>query len=189
MRITEKLIFRAFVEMLEEQPLHKITVTGIVRRCEINRNTFYYHFRDIPDLIERLAETQTRQILSDRRRFRRPLTFLFYLMLLAVKYKKVLLNLYHSEMQAVLDRQIEVICHFYAHRYITEIRNMPGHSPLSAKDTELLIRYWRTLTNGIFLDWLRHDMEYDLLHAVKRLCVLVAAKRLPAPDMAVQRRK
>ena len=42
----------AFWELLAERNYHKITVTDIAEDCGINRMTFYYHFRDIYDLVE-----------------------------------------------------------------------------------------------------------------------------------------
>ena len=54
---TRKAIIEAFVKLLNERPLNKITIKDIVEECGINRNTFYYHFRDVPDLIEASART------------------------------------------------------------------------------------------------------------------------------------
>ena len=51
MNRTELAIITAFWQLLEEKPYNKITVKNIVERCDINRNTFYYHFQDIPDLL------------------------------------------------------------------------------------------------------------------------------------------
>lgn len=42
---TKEIIRDAFWELLEEKPYNKITVQDIVNRCQVNRNTFYYHFR------------------------------------------------------------------------------------------------------------------------------------------------
>ena len=45
---TKEIIIQTLLELLNEKPLAKITVKDIVERCGVNRNTFYYHFRDIP---------------------------------------------------------------------------------------------------------------------------------------------
>ena len=45
---TREAIINAFTQLLDERPLNKITVKDIVARCDINRNTFYYYFPDIP---------------------------------------------------------------------------------------------------------------------------------------------
>ena len=53
---TRQAIMKAFMQLLEERPLNKITVKDIVEVCGINRNTFYYHFEDIPSLIEAIVK-------------------------------------------------------------------------------------------------------------------------------------
>ncbi len=49
---TQKAILSTFQQMLEEMPFEKITVSALVRRCEISSNTFYYHYSDIYDLLD-----------------------------------------------------------------------------------------------------------------------------------------
>ena len=49
---TKEIIAKTFTELLDEKPMSKITVKDIVERCGVNRNTFYYHFKDIYDLVE-----------------------------------------------------------------------------------------------------------------------------------------
>ena len=47
MKRTKELLTDTFWELLEEKAYSKITVNDIVSRCDVNRNTFYYHFQDI----------------------------------------------------------------------------------------------------------------------------------------------
>lgn len=51
---SKKLIISALVDLLQEKPLDKITVTDVVNRAQINRGTFYAHFADVPDVINHL---------------------------------------------------------------------------------------------------------------------------------------
>lgn len=53
---TRELIRNAFVDLLEETDLEKITVNRITERATINRVTFYLHYRDIPDMIDKIAD-------------------------------------------------------------------------------------------------------------------------------------
>ena len=48
---TRQAIQSSFCRLLAEKPLNKISVRDIVEDCGINRNSFYYHFQDIPTLI------------------------------------------------------------------------------------------------------------------------------------------
>ena len=40
---TQNLILETFANMLEQTPLDKITVTALIKECNIGKNTFYYH--------------------------------------------------------------------------------------------------------------------------------------------------
>ena len=59
---SRKLIMEAFVDLLSEKPLDKITVTDVVNRAQINRGTFYAHYRDIPDVLDHLIHQMFIQI-------------------------------------------------------------------------------------------------------------------------------
>lgn len=47
----KRLLANALIELTEEKPLSKITITDIVSRAGAGRQTFYNHFRDKNDLI------------------------------------------------------------------------------------------------------------------------------------------
>ena len=48
---TKKLILQEFKKLLSKYSLDKITVSQITDKCNIKRQTFYYHFHDIYDLL------------------------------------------------------------------------------------------------------------------------------------------
>ena len=48
---TKFAIAFAFKELLLEKSIDKITINDITEKCGINRQTFYYHFHDIYELI------------------------------------------------------------------------------------------------------------------------------------------
>lgn len=49
---TQKLIIETFEDMPKRMPLEKITVTALIKECNIGRNTFYYHYEDIYVLLD-----------------------------------------------------------------------------------------------------------------------------------------
>ncbi|MGN1140766.1 MAG: TetR/AcrR family transcriptional regulator [Oliverpabstia sp.] len=55
-RYTCMVIRQSFFQLLKEKPVSKITVKEICDRSEINRATFYKHYRDPFDLLERIEE-------------------------------------------------------------------------------------------------------------------------------------
>ena len=61
---SRKMINEALADLLTEKPLDKITVTDVVNRADINRGTFYAHYKDIPDVVDHLIQ-QTFSIIRD----------------------------------------------------------------------------------------------------------------------------
>lgn len=48
---TEYKLAEALKNMMTEMPIDEISVTAIAKKCHVNRQTFYYHFHDIYDLL------------------------------------------------------------------------------------------------------------------------------------------
>ena len=59
---TKKALMASFAKLLNEKPFDKITVQDIVDDCQVNRNTFYYHFQDIYMLLECLLEEECQKV-------------------------------------------------------------------------------------------------------------------------------
>lgn len=55
---TKRFLAQTLKEMIRETPLRKVTVKDLCARCKVNRGTFYYHFRDIQDLINWIYHTE-----------------------------------------------------------------------------------------------------------------------------------
>lgn len=61
---TRQLLRDAFVELLEEMDVEKISVNRLAERATINRVTFYLHYRDIPDMMDKMADDMINHITS-----------------------------------------------------------------------------------------------------------------------------
>ena len=61
---TKQELSAALKWTMEKKPLSKITVSELVRTCDINRNTFYYHFNDIYDLLKWTFEQEAIEVVK-----------------------------------------------------------------------------------------------------------------------------
>lgn len=61
---TKDLIINAYLELAskENQEVEKISITDIVDECQISRQTFYYHFKDIDEMLRWAFENETKVI-------------------------------------------------------------------------------------------------------------------------------
>lgn len=59
---TKNLIKEEFLNLLEERSFNSITISMISDRCEINRNTFYYHYEDIYCLVNEILQDEIKKV-------------------------------------------------------------------------------------------------------------------------------
>ncbi len=59
---TRQMLKAALVELLQEMDMEKISVNSLAKRATINRVTFYLHYRDLPDMLEKMAEEMIHEI-------------------------------------------------------------------------------------------------------------------------------
>ena len=55
--------------LLLQKPLSKITISDITEDCGINRMTFYYHFKDIYDLVEWSCQEDASRALAGNKTY------------------------------------------------------------------------------------------------------------------------
>ena len=69
-RVTKMLIRKQFTELLAAKPIQSITVRELCERTGINRSTFYNHYRDVYDLLEKIEEEMLAELaVSDAAAF------------------------------------------------------------------------------------------------------------------------
>ena len=61
---TKKMLANTLISLMKKKFLSKITISEIVKECQINRKTFYYHFEDIYELLEWHLEQEVAQIVQ-----------------------------------------------------------------------------------------------------------------------------
>ena len=62
---TKAALEESLKRLLLKKPLDKITITDITTDCGISRMAFYYHFKDIYDLIEgHVKKTPVRRLTA-----------------------------------------------------------------------------------------------------------------------------
>jgi len=62
--ITKRALASTMKELMREMPFEKIKVTDICERCDMNRKSFYYHFRDKYDLVNWIFDNEFIAVVS-----------------------------------------------------------------------------------------------------------------------------
>lgn len=61
---TKKIIKESLIDLLQHKEIHEVTVTDICKKSDINRGTFYTHYKDTYDLLKSLEDELFNQILE-----------------------------------------------------------------------------------------------------------------------------
>ena len=175
-------IKKAFVELLEEHPISKITVKDIVGRCGVNRNTFYYHFRDIPALTEEIIMDDADVIIkryptisSIEEGFDAVIEF-------AMAHRQAVLHIYNSADRALIERKLWQICEYVVTSYLKDAVTDSG---IREEDKEIIVNYYESLCFGQAIHWMENEMTDDIRAPFRRLCML----RRGMPEEMLRRAK
>lgn len=170
MRRTKSSIIDAFTELLEERPLNKITVKDIVDRCNINRNTFYYHFPDIPSLLQEMMEEKVNNLIAAHYQFGHPMDCIKPALQYGLAHKQAILHVY----RAVNRETFLVYLNRFSQNMVNEyFSNISTTISILSEDEKILNRYYKCIITGCLLDWLDASMNYDLASDIERLCFLL----------------
>lgn len=164
---TERAIKRSFLKMLEERPLSQITVKDIVSDCGINRNSFYYHYADLPTLIESIITEETDKIIGGGEDFDSIEDCMDAVISFALDNRRAALHLYNSSSRDIFEHYFMQIADNVIRKYLGKLTQGRVISP---EDNEILIHFFKCLLFGQVVDWLRNGMSHDLQNQFRRFC-------------------
>ena len=166
---TRKAIMAAFVTLLNEKPLDKITIKDIVEECGINRNTFYYHFQDIPDLIEAIAKEESDLIIEKYARVSSYEECLNIAVEFILKNRRATLHIYNSSNRDIYERYLMQLCQYIVETYLDTAFS---DRRISDADRSVIVLSYKCHCFGLFIDWLNNNLSDEFPQRVERLCEL-----------------
>lgn len=168
---TKEIIRDAFWELLEEKSYNKITVQDIVNRCQVNRNTFYYHFQDIPALMEESIKEWMEDVIHRYGNLESPAYCLTYTAGECMKRKNAFLHLFRSAQKDMFLSSLNAAAYGVVKAYVNEDVEYRGRS---SEEKESVIRCYKCLFVGIILDWLEENASFDLPEFCEEICKTLA---------------
>ena len=151
-QLTKYALEQSLKKLLRERPLDKITIKDLVEDCGVNRQTFYYHFQDIYDLIAWSLNAKMNEILKNNNAMHSDLKTKF---LLVFRYfednRQIILNGFDP----VNHMQYERIIEQYAREHLREkLLLVPQSAFVSEEEREAIIDIYANGFSGLFLKWI-----------------------------------
>lgn len=171
----KKTIAEAARKLLIDKNVKKLTVKDIVAECQITRQTFYYHFEDIPALIQWVIKQSIPQLLDEAFALKDPEKALRYFFLFALNssayVKKGIQTNYGDEIERLLEQFVYELL-----EQICEREHL--YKSLGRSELKLVLRYHSQAILGFMKHWSDEDTR-NLDMIVHQLYLLISGKISP----------
>ena len=158
--LTKKALDESMVELLNTTTLDKITIGDITNACGVSRQTFYYHFEDIYDLLEWHFMNEADTIMNafpDKSQWAELASALANYM---ISNKSLIRNIYNSIGRELLEATILRTSTPFIEERITAISEEYGLN-LTKDDIGFYSKLTTYAFSGIMLDWIKSGMKDD----------------------------
>lgn len=157
-QFTKKAIIQTFLQLLNKQSMDKITVKDIVETCGINRNTFYYYYKDIYDLIDDIFKLESERIISEKNQFATWTEELSSIVQIAMNNKKAIAHIYYSRSRDVLEQYLFTMTGMIIRNYVAEHVDTTDVTP---ENVEFVCSFFCYSLVGLTLNWIKGGMQDD----------------------------
>ena len=137
--------------MLKEKEYREISVLDLVADSKVNRNTFYYHFKDLPDLVAEIAKRGVDHCFAAcKGDAAEKLSCLVDAM---AENKLSVMHVYSSADRKDFDEGLDQVCEYLSFKLTAAVEDLPDAERICRR---LLVK---SCCYGLVSDWLSMGME------------------------------
>ena len=155
---TKQALEASLKKMMMKKPLAKITIHDITDDCGISRMAFYYHFKDIYDLVEWSCVEDATRVLQGKKTcdtWQEGLPQVFEAVL---ENKTFVLNAY----RCISREQMENFLYKLTYGLIRDVVDEKSQGvAISEQDKNFIAEFYKYSFVGILLDWIKQGMSSD----------------------------
>lgn len=166
---TKQAIRNSFIKLLNQRPVNQITIKDIVEDCGINRNSFYYHYQDLPSMIEEIILDEVNVIIRQNPTIDSLEECLNVTMSFVRENRRAAIHLYHSSNRDLFEQYLWKVSEYTVRTYISTV--LEPYS-LKESDIDVIIRMNKWECFGAVMDWLREGTKEDIEAVCGRIAQL-----------------
>lgn len=157
-QMTKQLLAQALKQMLRKKTLEKMTISDLADCCGINRKTFYYHFKDIYDLVDYTVALDFRMALGDNNTYDTWQIGYLDVLKTARTDDSFLLSAFPTLEMEHVGRGLGKMVYDLLINIIEEIAD---GMDVDEKDKRLIADFYQHAIIGVTIDWLRGGMQEE----------------------------
>ena len=157
-------------ELVKTKALNKITISDITEKCGINRQTFYYHFADMMDLIEWIIEKEADEALKNNTSYDTWQEGFESLLEMLKQDKVFVLNVYHHVSNEYTEHYLYKVTYNILYRVVEE---KSKGMIIKEEDKVFIANFYKYGFVGLVCEWIKKDMADEPKLIVSRLNSLI----------------
>lgn len=168
--VTKRALEQSLKNLLLKKPLTKITISDIAEDCGINRMTFYYHFKDIYDLVEWSCLEDAKKALEGKKTHDTWQEGFLQIFQAVQDNKPFIMNVYRCVERAQVERYLKPLADNLLRNVIEE---ESADIAVRDEDKDFIAQIYTYIFVGLMLDWIADDMKEEPKVIVDKLAILM----------------
>ena len=167
---TKQALEASLKRMMLKKPLDKITIRDITEDCGISRMTFYYHFKDIYDLVEWSCIEDASRAFQGKKTYDTWHEGLLQIFEAVLENKPFILNAY----RCISRDQIEsFLFHLTSDLLMNVVEEKSDGTSISEEDRRFIADFYKYSFVGLMLDWIKQGMKDDYVDLAHKISITI----------------
>lgn len=155
---TKQMLADSLFRLLEKKPLDKIRISDLTDDCGVNRQTFYYHFHDIYELVEWIYVTEAQRAMGPHHTYDDWTIGLHDVCALMMKQKTFVMKTYHSSSHGHLEKVLSDS----AYQLIYDVTKEKAKDyVITDQAIRFIADFYKYSFSGIVIDWIEKGMMLE----------------------------
>lgn len=167
---TKRALAASLKTLLLQKPLNKITINDIAEDCGISRMTFYYHFKDIYDLVEWICVEDAARALEGKKTYDTWQEGFLNIFHAVRDNKPFILNVYRCVSRERIEQYLNPLIR---NLILGVVEEKSAGLTVDEGDRQFIAGFYEHAFVGVMLDWIDGNMKEDPAVIVERTSRLV----------------
>ncbi len=167
---TKRALEASLKHLLLQKPLNKITINDIAEDCGISRMTFYYHFKDIYDLVEWACVEDAARALEGKKTYATWQEGFLNIFHAVQDNKPFIMNVYRSVSRERIEQYLAPLIRSLL---LGVVEEQAAGMTVGEGDKQSIACFYQYAFTGTMLEWISGGMKEDPAVIVERVSVIV----------------
>ena len=163
---TKAALEESLKRLLLKKPLDKITITDLTTDCGISRMAFYYHFKDIYDLVEWSCVEDGAKALQGKKTSESWTEGLTQIFEAVLENKPFIMNVYRNADRERMENYLYKLTYDLIAGVVEE---KSKGLDLTEEDKKFIANFYKYGFVGIMIEWIQAGMKEDIEELVNKM--------------------